>query len=294
MNSNGTLLGVVPMRTGLLVTAAVLVALFTIVEPEASAGLSLLPRFCFWLLHICIGVLAIVLASKAVHLFTSRRFPVFAVVTVTGIFGAVIATPIFLLIEQFFPAEPPDSWLDTLAKTWWQSMLVELLEAMPTLLICWYAVNLPLLFNNVQVNDDGPGDDDPKSPSEADIQEQKRQQTLEELYDRLPKVIGRDIVAISSDLHYLNVHTTLGKALILGSLKTCAEAFDEAGMLVHRSHWVAKSHVARVHVSTEAAYCVMSTGLKVPISRSKRKEVKQYFGQSTVTPARESRVVKIK
>jgi DNA-binding LytR/AlgR family response regulator len=53
----------------------------------------------------------------------------------------------------------------------------------------------------------------------------------------------------------------------------------ELGMQVHRSSWIAKAHTVKVHMAGAEAYCVMTNGLKVPVSRNKRKEVKNYFGQ---------------
>jgi hypothetical protein len=48
---NGTVLGSAPIKTSLLFVAAFLSVLFTLVKPEASAGLGLLARFSFWILE---------------------------------------------------------------------------------------------------------------------------------------------------------------------------------------------------------------------------------------------------
>jgi len=105
---------------------------------------------------------------------------------------------------------------------------------------------------------------------------------LDVFIDSLPAAIGQDIIAASSDLHYINVHTTKGKALVLGSLKYVAEVFGDEGMMTHRGRWIIKRHVERVKLGKDTAYCLMSNGLRVPISRSRRKTVSNEFGRGAV------------
>ncbi|HSC68860.1 MAG TPA: LytTR family DNA-binding domain-containing protein [Cellvibrio sp.] len=278
---NGTVLGVAPIKTSLLLVAAILSLLFTLVKPEASAGLGFWARLSFWVLHIGIGLMAILLASCCLRVWRLAQLPTMVSLGVTGIIGAVIAAPLYCLLEFLYPPELINDGLDEFGyQGWWQAILVEFLYAFPVMLISWYAVNLPFLLDKPTLLNESQPETPDDNPDELDGETQERQQRLEHLYQRLPEVLGRDIVAISSDLHYLNVHTTLGKILVLGSLKYYAEAFADAGMQVHRSNWVAKDHVVKVYVSGTEAYCLMTNGMKVPISRNKRKEVKNYFGQS--------------
>ena len=277
---NGTVLGVAPIRTSLLLTCGLLAGLFTVVKPEISAGLNGVMRFIFWVLHIGVGLGAILLASYLLRGWSKTVLPVFWGVTLTGVNGAIISAPLYLALEALFPAVADDCWLDQWAGAgWWQAILVEFVEVLPVLMLSWYAVNIPLFFNKPRLLNGDVPPEDPDDPTIAETEKaEQRRQVIHYLYSRLPKVIGCDVVAISSDLHYLNVHTRLGKALILGSLKHYVAAFAEQGMLVHRSHWVAKAHVEKVHIAGDTAICLMDTGLQVPISRSKRKAVKDYFG----------------
>ena len=282
---NGTVLGVAPIRTSLLLTCGLLAGLFTVMKPEISAGLNWAMRFIFWVLHIGVGLGAILLASYLLRGWSKTVLPVFWGVTLTGVNGAIISAPLYLALDALFPAVADDGWLDQWAATgWWQGVLVEFIEVLPVLLLSWYAVNIPLFFNKPRLLNGDVPPDDPNDPTSEENEEsekaEQRRQVIEDLYSRLPEVIGSDVVAISSDLHYLNVHTLLGKALILGSLKHYVEAFAEQGILVHRSHWVAKAHVEKIHIAGDTATCLMATGLQVPISRSKRKEVKECFGSA--------------
>jgi hypothetical protein len=284
---NGTVLGVAPMKTSLLVVAGVMSVFCTIVKPDISAELALLPRLVFWVSHVSVGLMGILLASVVIRYFyPHRQFSLFITIGLTGMIGALLATPALLLLEEFFPKETELDWLDRFGQLgWWQALLAEFLEVLPNLLLIWYLVNLPLLFNKPLLRQT-PDDDEPNTPppGEQAQREEELRKRREQLYEKLPEVIGRDIVAISSDLHYLNVHTVLGKFLVLGTLKYYAEAFGDEGILVHRSNWVAKQHVVKVRTSGEEAYCLMSNGLKVPISRSRKKQVKAIFGDFARAP----------
>ena len=292
MKADGSLLGVIPIKISLLVAAAGLCLLLTMVEPEESAGLSLVPRFLFWWSHACVSLAAIFAASSVLRLWLPQQVPLMVAVWATGVAGAVFATPPLLFLEQLFPHEQSDAWLENFSlHGFGEALATEFLDAGPGVLVFWVAINLPLLYNKPHLYEEPPSEaDDTPDPDTL----RKHQQRIEQLYDSLPQVLGKDIVAISSDLHYLNVYTSLGKTLMLGSLKHYVDAFAERGVQVHRSHWVAKAHVERIHISSDRAYCLMSNGMKVPISRSSRKEVKAVFGQylkadSPVNPVRTGR-----
>lgn len=281
MRVDGTVLGAAPIKTSLVLVAAILSLLFTLVEPAASAGLGFWARLGFYVLHIGIGLLAILLASCCLRFWRLAQLPTIVSLGVTGVIGTIMAAPLYCAIELLYPPEIIDDSLDVFGQQgWWQAIVAEFLEVLPVMLASWYSVNLPFLLDKPKLLNEVDADLPDGSPDEFDLEASERQRRLDHLYQRLPEVLGRDVVAISSDLHYLNVHTTLGKILVLGSLKYYAEALADIGMQVHRSNWVAKAHIVKVYVAGAEAFCLMSNGMKVPISRNKRKEVKNYFGQS--------------
>ena len=96
--------------------------------------------------------------------------------------------------------------------------------------------------------------------------------------DRLPPEIGRDVIAVASELQYLRVWTPRGCALILGALADVELEDALHGLRVHRSWWVAANHVSSVRRTTSGAVCVMSNGRRVPVSRRRRAEVLARFG----------------
>ena len=101
-------------------------------------------------------------------------------------------------------------------------------------------------------------------------------------FDRLPPAIGRDVVSVQSDLHYLHVRTLKGQATLLGALSELDGAMGEAGLRVHRSFWVARKHVKRVIRSAKGWYCEMRDGRRVPIARRRQVDVREFLGKDFV------------
>ncbi|MEH8017379.1 LytTR family transcriptional regulator [Rheinheimera muenzenbergensis] len=276
---NNTVLGKAPFRATLVVVSLFLTILFTLMQPAVSYGLAFFPRLLFWLLQVATGMLGIVVASLLLRQLASRNLHLLLLLAITGVVGAMLAAPVFVLIDQWFPGlqSTADSWVDEFSMQGpWQAVVAECLEVLPILLVSWYVVNLPLILNATYINLPLPDEPD----SSADQTLRKQRQYKEQFFAKLPAIIGHDIVSISSDLHYLNVTTTLGSSLILGSLSQFADVFEDEGFLVHRSHWVHKNHVVRVHIAGNQAFCILSNHAHIPVSRSKRKLVKAYFGQS--------------
>ena len=81
-------------------------------------------------------------------------------------------------------------------------------------------------------------------------------------------------------MHYLHVHTTLGKCMVLGTIRDVASLLEDAGLLVHRSHWVAHAHVQRIAKRGSAWECVMTNNLRIPVSRRNRAKVTEWYGSA--------------
>jgi len=104
----------------------------------------------------------------------------------------------------------------------------------------------------------------------------------------LPGIFGKDIIAISSDLHYLNVFTLVGKTTILGNLRDVATELQDTGLQVHRSHWVAHKHVDRIVNTGGQAACIMSNSIRIPVSRRRWKTVRNFYGQGVINRSPEN------
>lgn len=88
--------------------------------------------------------------------------------------------------------------------------------------------------------------------------------------DRLPvKYRGADLWAISSEDHYLRIHTSRGEELILMRLADAVRELDgAAGVQVHRSWWVARDGISEARRTDGKLVLVLKSGKEVPVSRT--------------------------
>ena len=87
--------------------------------------------------------------------------------------------------------------------------------------------------------------------------------------ERLPPSIGRDLVSLSMQDHYIDVRTARGSTLVLLRFSDAVRELDGAdGLQIHRSHWVARSAVARLHRDEGRLLVELLDGRHLPVSRS--------------------------
>lgn len=89
------------------------------------------------------------------------------------------------------------------------------------------------------------------------------------LLSRLPPEIGRDIIALETEDHYLRVHARGGSALILMRMADAVALLDpRLGAQVHRRWWVAEAAVAGVRTEGQKlSLCLVDNSL-VPVGRT--------------------------
>ncbi|WP_370156077.1 LytTR family DNA-binding domain-containing protein [Ferrovibrio sp.] len=93
--------------------------------------------------------------------------------------------------------------------------------------------------------------------------------------NRIPPPLGRELLALQAEDHYLRIHTAKGSALILFRLRDAlAELGGLDGLQVHRGWWVARRAVAGHGRSDGRTELRLSNGLVVPVSRGCRPAVK--------------------
>lgn len=88
--------------------------------------------------------------------------------------------------------------------------------------------------------------------------------------ERLPaKYRGAQLYAISSEDHYLRVHTSRGEELILMRLTDAMRELDGAeGLQTHRSWWVAHEGVGEINRDNGRQTLLLKSGAMAPVSRS--------------------------
>lgn len=86
--------------------------------------------------------------------------------------------------------------------------------------------------------------------------------------DRLPPAIGRDLVALQMEDHYVRAHTMAGNTLILLRLRDAiAELAPIEGAQPHRSWWIARAHVTGVERNGRSIGLRLANGLVAPVAR---------------------------
>ncbi len=96
-----------------------------------------------------------------------------------------------------------------------------------------------------------------------------------DFFRRIPPALGRDLLALEMEDHYLRIHTMVGSDLILLRLRDAQTELGPArGRQVHRSWWVAEGAVASTERSGARTLLVLRNGLKVPVSKTFRDQAK--------------------
>jgi len=95
--------------------------------------------------------------------------------------------------------------------------------------------------------------------------------------ERLPvKYRAAALYAVSSEDHYLRVHTDRGEALILMRLADAVRELGRAdGLQTHRSWWVATDGVADMKREGGRIFLILKSGVEAPVSRSYAKSVRE-------------------
>ncbi len=92
---------------------------------------------------------------------------------------------------------------------------------------------------------------------------------------RIPPALGRDLLALEMEDHYLRIHTALGSDLILMRLRDAMGELGPArGRQVHRSWWVAEGAVASAERGAKP-HLMLRNELKVPVSKTYRDALKE-------------------
>lgn len=96
------------------------------------------------------------------------------------------------------------------------------------------------------------------------------------LFEALPPALGREVVCIRADNHYIEVTTAQGIARVLMRLRDAETSLTGLpGMRVHRSWWVNLDHVGSLdRTASGGAELTLTTGGSVPVSRAQREAVR--------------------
>jgi len=296
-------------------SAAVLIvaALFTLTGADPAGSWPGLLAFTFWVVSGGAGLgLAGVVAAVLVRRPAWVQRPRWQTVALSGGLGLLMFTPLSLGLEVVFPppTEPPDGWLDALeARGLGGRLLAELLQVGPAYLLTWHLINLtapwpPARSAGLAITGAAvvpvalePAAVGPRPPALPALPAPQAEQVAQvasgaaspaapgsidapTAADALgwPRALGDEVMHVEADLHYLQVTTALGRAMVLGSLTAVEAHFGDQGLRVHRSHWVALRAVRGVRRKGEGWVVELSGGASVPVSRRRVAQVRERLG----------------
>ena len=262
-------LGDISARNYFLVTSSCLGLLLAWISRDGSNA-PLLQLLVVWqanaLLSIAIVISVHILLLKHTHISNVNRW---LQLVLSGIVGSTLFSPIALLIDlvlmnEPIPADLASEWLD------------EYGGVVPSVTFAWIAMNAPWLMGyrfekqptvtkpNEAASEKGSADPHNNQHPHKPVSK------LQALYQVLPSGIGKEIIYMKAELHYIKVTTCQGEALVLFNLKDAASLFTPAdGYLCHRSYWVAKNHICDFQKVGRGGELTLSNNAKIPVSKRK-------------------------
>ena len=96
--------------------------------------------------------------------------------------------------------------------------------------------------------------------------------------DQLPAHLGRDLILLQAQDHYVMAVTERGETLIRTGLQEAADALGDFGVRIHRSWWVARGAVRAYRYRKGAPVVVLRNGLELPVGRTYRRSARKALG----------------
>lgn len=93
--------------------------------------------------------------------------------------------------------------------------------------------------------------------------------------DQLPSRLGRELILLHAQDHYVCAETKLGQTLIRTTLQEAAQDLGEYGVRLHRSWWVARSAIKAHRYRKGAPVVVLKNGRELPVGRTYRRLVRE-------------------
>jgi hypothetical protein len=247
-----------------------LVVLFAWMEPSGAAGIGFAKGLVFWSIQISILIpLLIAVQHLASHYVTLKTPQTPWIQTaLSGVLAALLFVPLAYFLDTLFAIPNNESSLGIV-----HGLLDEASGVVVPVTVTWLALNAPWIlqldFSKKHV---GRAIQEPAA-HEANPPKHVEQPTrfLQELQSRT----SGDLISISSELHYVRVVTTDDEVMFLYNLKDAIEELpSNAGVQIHRSHWVSKEHVRELTKRNGNSECTLSNGKSLPVSRRKYSELK--------------------
>jgi DNA-binding LytR/AlgR family response regulator len=219
-------------------------------------------RYAFWLGLTAAGVVAAVAADAVLPRLRSGLIRIGAVALVS-------ALPMTFVVAWTMSLVQPGRFFTP--------------QQLPALFACVAAVQLLVVYATTATS---PTVDEAEAACRAPALPVSEEETIpaafpSALLSRLPPGIGRDIIALETEDHYLRVHAAGGSALILMRMADAVALLDpRLGAQVHRRWWVAEAAVEGVRTEGQKlSLCLIDKSL-VPVGRTFSAAARARFAQA--------------
>jgi hypothetical protein len=301
----------------LMGVAFVLIVTLALMEPASSAGLNLLSRMLFFSLHLFPAtIMAWVVSGWLFNLRASRRMSPWPLLVIAGAITGLLLAPISVTLELIFgvfdSTDPQSRPLSFTVADWLNELKDEVKDVPLTTAIVWPAMNAFVVWrvssgsdeaiingkNKIQaakstiasqahILSGGSAERTDTRSVELDLKGFSKQNisSKSSLLDRLPLRLGRDIVFLEAQEHYLRVVTSRGEHLLLQGFSHAVTEMEKNsfdGVQIHRSIWVAWRHIENIESRSGAMAVVLSTGITLQIGRRRAKTVLALWRQRLV------------
>lgn len=255
-------------------SSLVLIVIFAWMEPAGAAGIGFGRGLVFWTVQISILIpLLITIQHLASHYVTLKATQAPWIQTaLSGVVAALLFVPIAYLLDALFAIPDDASTMGIM-----RGLLDEASGVVVPVTVTWLALNAPWILQldfsrrHSESTTQQPHQHD-RTPS---TNAEGPTRFLQELRSRA----SGDLISISSELHYVRAVTTDTEVMFLYNLRDAIEELPaDAGLQIHRSHWVARGHVKDLTRKNGSSECTLSNGKRLPVSRRKYSEVKDLLG----------------
>ena len=241
-----------------------LALIFTVIKPGFVGDTSFFTSLLFWSLHIGLLLPLLIFVQDSLQSTTLlNHYNAWGITAISGAFAAVFFVPLALLLDYLFSF---DDWshVTTLNQVIFLAC-EEIAAIILPVTFSWISMNAPRILQlNFEMSTTPATDDKKNTPVNAHF------------FTLLPHSIGKDIVYMASELHYLRVVTIQGEALILYSLQNAIKDLEThyEGVQTHRSYWVNRAHIDKIIHTPTCRHILTKQDQLIPISRRQYKSVK--------------------
>ncbi len=221
-------------------------------------------RYAFWLGLTAAGVVAVVAADAVLPTARIR-----AGVVRIGALALVSAVPMTFVV----------AWTMSLL----QPGRVFTPQQLPALFAAVAAIQLLIVYATTTTAPTLPDADVPATAPALPAPEAEAMPAAfpSALLSKLPPGIGRDIIALETEDHYLRVHAAGGTALILMRMADAVALLDpRLGAQVHRRWWVAEAAVAGMRTDGQKLSLCLTNETLVPVGRTFSAVARARFAQA--------------